>query len=476
MTNSGANWCIKALHPSDASVYSTGIPDGNPLPTVVQNFQMTATISAPVGEGQLDTWEYNSTLLPHPVNFMYWESNSGVVSDSGTILNTQLDGTSHSEKYENLVSMAQRWRLSHASVTLYQDGPSLADQGEIVVCQPICLPRTVNCSVGVINAGDVKDVVNSERINMYSAEDLPVYETCITSPNAYAARSRDGAYVPLKLTETCQDWCSEENDVGTTIYKESNYAHAGLSSAWSSLPGHTNEIMTANVFPHWTGNSNADELAPMSIDAPVGGPVDLFGQRTSKMMSDGVAHICVRNIARATSLQLVFRFGVEMQVHPSSVLGPQAKMPPGPDEAALKSYYTIIRELKDAYPASYNTIGKLWDIISATARNIVIPMLGPVAGTALKGVVKVGDVIRTRRQKKRELPIASQDKNKSTAASNTQAMVEAYTGPQGMVYPYTGPQGMVYPPDIASQYPRTTPRQFVPKIVSVRRIRAEKNR
>jgi len=428
-TVSGANWLVKALHPSDPSVYCEGIPDNSCLPTVVQNFQMTKVLSAPEATTPSDTWAFNSTLLPHPVNFMYWNALCGDTADSGTFLNSQLSGATHEEKFVTLKNIAQRWRLAYAAVTVYQDGPSLANQGEITVCQTSIAPRS--CRAGGVN--DMNDCMTcSVTLQQYSAEDVPQFETAVSCPNCYVARSKEGAYVPLRLTDTSQQWTSEEDDVALALL--TTQSGAG-DNAWYSLPVSTAAYANIDVFPHYT--SEDGDLNPCYVEvSDTHIAHGLHGSRTSKMLSGAMAHICGRNISRQTSFQFVFRYGIEMLVAPGTLLSPQAKLSPLADYQAIHNYFRIARELKDAYPAAYNDLNKLWNVLSGVVKQItpIIRPFAPRLSLGLDAGVKAGNAIQgivrsTRRkakgkpkQKKKQQPpkkiqtVAKVDKKKDTAA------------------------------------------------------------
>jgi hypothetical protein len=62
---------------------------------------------------------------------------------------------------------------------------------------------------------------------------------------------------------------------------------------------------------------------------------------------------------------------------------------------ALDAYYAISRELKDAYPADYNDLGKIWDVIKKAAVNTLpllrhVPYVGPFAEVAERALTKPG--------------------------------------------------------------------------------------
>jgi len=98
---------------------------------------------------------------------------------------------------------------------------------------------------------------------------------------------------------------------------------------------------------------------------------------------------------------LVFnwRVGFEIQANPSSSLSPYLHLSPAYDPVAIADYFRISRELKDAYPADYNDLGKLWDVIKRVASFAlpVISGMGPIGamiGTAGGGLISGVDAIR----------------------------------------------------------------------------------
>jgi hypothetical protein len=224
----------------------------------------------------------------------------------------------------------------------------------------------------------------------YTEEDLPAYAASQSMPSAYLGRSRDGAYVPLKLTETCQDWVSESDSCYVTEWTKTVTPLTEFLNVPVTNPG--------QIWPHV-------DLVPRYCNVNGG---NLFvGRTTSPMLSGAFAHISGRNLSNQTSFTFYVRCGIEGQVHPSSSLAPQQKLSAPYDLQALEAYFAISRELKDAYPASYNDLGKLWDEISSAARTVLpmIPALGPLTQSVKLGseaALLAGDAIRARRKAKRQ--------------------------------------------------------------------------
>jgi len=381
-TPNGADWCIKALHPSDPLTEVRGIPDHSAVPSLVMNYQATVTLSC--SPGAVTPWSFDASLLPHPIQFMYLKMTdniypNGYVTD---LLNPQIAGATHTAKYSTLIAMAQRWRMAYASVSVYQDGADLANQGTLVVSQPPVCPRVVYPST----QSNVNDCYCGCKGVYFNVADEPNFLNSQSMPNAYFNRSREGAYVPLKLTETCQDWVSESDSISPII----NGGFGATPDTCSLTLGHAGFANFPYPFP---------DLAPMLHTAGV-----LHGDATSGFMNGTWAHISARNLAVSTSYTFFVRMGVEMQVSPNSTLAPQLKLSPAYDRQALDTYFAIARELKDAYPSDHNSLGKIWDVISKALTVVTpalaagLPVYGVPAAMALTGIQKIGDRARASRR------------------------------------------------------------------------------
>lgn len=386
-TPSGSDWALKALHPSDPLTEVRGIPDRNGLPTVLMNYQAVLTI-APTAGAQTP-WSFEASLLPHPINFLVCDVYDSIVP-AGTYFNCpngQLTGVTHSDRYHEFRQLFQRWRLAYMSVTCYQDGPDLANQGTICVSQPPVMPLVMHATS--YPPGGTAWTICQPATHCYTVEDKPSYTTSQSMPSAYLGRSREGAYVPLKLSETCQEWRSEADACYISILSDAGSASSEVFSMPTTNPG--------QVWPHV-------DLVPRYTN--VGGGQVFMGQLTSAMLSGNFAHISGRNLSNQTSFTFYVRCGIEGQVSPNSVLAPQLKLPPPYDPVALDAYFSVARELKDAYPSNYNDLGKLWDEISSIAKTILpyIPTAGPVSQLLKLGTqsaVVGGDAIRAKRKAKK---------------------------------------------------------------------------
>lgn len=388
-TPTGADWCVKALHPSDPLTEVRGIPDHSAIPTVCLNYQSVFTLG--FNSATPGPWAFDMTLLPHPLYFAYWNAPKARcpetdISQLGNFHNTQLipgaGNPDHVALYNAWRGLALRWRLAYQSVTIYQDGPDLANQGTIVVAQAPMSPLVSCVSAPPTSTLPIRSSIRAAHFP-YSIMG-PDFSRSQAMPNAMMGRSREGAYVPLKLTETCQDWYSQENDI-TPMSMDWEEP----STAWHNVP-----TVRVLQFPF-------ENVTPISVNTST---LAVQGQAVPALISGNVAHISARNLAETTSYAFHFRVGIECQLAPSSSMTPQLKLSPPYDPMALDTYFRISRELKDAYPADYNDFGKMWEVISAAVKQLspALNSMLPGLGSAGSAVALLGDSIAARRRQRRK--------------------------------------------------------------------------
>lgn len=356
-TENGKAWALKALHPSDPITTTRGIPDESCVPSVFMNYQSTYTVASKNGE---DSWGFDMTLTPHPVSFA---CISQLDADAGRtvltpLLNTQLTGETHSAKFSTFRSIADRWRLAYMSVTLQQDAPALADQGSIAACQSIFAPIKQNFSYqSEGNLWAARPIICS------TVGDQPTFDKLQSMPGAYFTKSKEGCYMPLKLTRTCQNWRSDS----TNVYMSYSAVPAGQNGSLPFPSAQNNDTIACYPLPG---------IAGVSYNIVTGAFV---GEVTSDLCNDSVGFISVTNVAPGTRFTVFIRAGYELQVLPGSLLTPQQMLSPEHDEVALATYFAIARKMKDAYPADYNDLGKIWEVIKGAART-VLPILTNIPG------------------------------------------------------------------------------------------------
>jgi hypothetical protein len=369
-TDEGKTWCLKALHPSDPLTEVRGIPDESAFPSVFMNYQSVFKIAPSVGAAGV--WSFDAQLIPHPIGFMAVQATDSAHAGNSLVseyMNSQVAGATHAAKYYNWCQTFTRWRLAYCSATVYQDAPELSDQGTMCVCQAPVQPFLLNVynSSGL---GGGPDYMLPHAMGFLTT-DLPAYATSQTMPNSYFNQSKYGCYVPLKLTKTHQNWRSvsdslyncagDVNDAGGT-YLGPTCPTALLAAGAPVYHG------TGGTWPFFT-------LAPVQKPAAASSAVD--GDTTSPYCNDVFANISAVNLSVTTTFSVYVRYGFECQVAPGTVMTPQQKLSPLYDAEAIKAYFLISRELKDAYPSDYNDLGKILSVISSIARSVA-PILSAI--------------------------------------------------------------------------------------------------
>lgn len=383
-TPSGRDWCLKALHPSDPLTEVRGIPDESAVPSLFMNYQSVYTISPSVGA--TGTWTLDGQLIPNPLSFGAALYTDSVSAKAVEFVNTQVGGASHPERLNNFLADFARWRLAYASVTIYQDGPDLANQGTVVVCQKPVEPTRFNLYDGQNGQFVAQGLHHAFHLE---ASDLPDYTRSQSMPNAYFGKSKEGVYIPLKLTKTHQQWHSHRD----LLYQST--ASSVVAYTTSTTGGRLNIPTSASD----DVNGQYPFLSINDLHQRSSTYTNIYGSLTSDFCNENWADFSFRNMAVTTSLSMFFRFGFEVQVPPTSSMAPHLKLSPPSDPAAVSAYFAISRELKDAYPADFNDLGKIWDVISTVGKTIApalnfVPGVGPLLAGGARAALSMGDRIR----------------------------------------------------------------------------------
>lgn len=397
---------MKALHPSDADTTVSGIPDESCVPSFLLNYQTTATIGPQ--NGATGTWSGTTCFIAHPTVFA-----SNIITDSvgvtkSSILNSQLPGASQSVQNINWLGMASKWRIAYAGLTITQDGPALSDQGSIAVCQSDLPHMTYNYACGTPPGAGF---ATGHIYQFNAALSVPNFNTVENMPGAYVGPSKDGAYVPLKLTKTSQAWHGWE-EVGYLATEDTSTTNFYNSLAITNAATPTN-------FPFYGLNSFGTNVASNNP----------MGDRCILPSNETAASISFQNVSVNTRFLFYFRIGYEIQVLPGSLYTPEQRLSPEYDPAAIAAYFEVSRSLKDAYPASYNSKGKLWGVISSLLSSSspflkAIPGYGPIIGGGVDSINALGNAISKamdRRTQPKKQPRAPQQ-NKPKVLTVTRRM------------------------------------------------------
>lgn len=404
-TEVGKEFALKCLHPSDPTAACVGVPDGGCLPTFMHNYQYTYTIGAP--DPTKPTWDADVVLLPHPYHMGYSLMKSeSAGGDVALFVNTQCPND------VNFPKQISRYRLAYWSVTGYHDAPALANQGTVVATQyPLGrvklnlngleygadkkskmaarssatpVTRRIATDGQVLDFEGVQSPYGATLIStpvVAFVEDPKPFQVLQTMPNAYMGLARDGFYVPGRVQKFKWKLARDQRFV------------LGFQSA-------INTYLDADGNPIGMGiyaRSGEPEI-PLGVYAPKQ-PGDTMQGVTVMPSTEDVIHVAMRNMSKDSRWTLYIRMGFEYQAQPGSVFSPLLKSPVPADHQALRVVHAISRELKDAYPASYNDFGKLLNVISSAASGLA-PMLGsfaPLASGIGIGAKLLSSVIPSRR-------------------------------------------------------------------------------
>jgi len=308
-------------------------------------------------------------VLPHPIiqGFIYTSDLAGTHTAPITMLNPQWTSAgTYSEAYANFMAAVSRYRLMYMSATGYHDSAATANEGTIAVAQytqtPLYFSTTSKLGAGV--PGDDDAVLNVEGW----PESVRTYAQMQTMPGAYFGAARDGIYAPYKLSRGFKQWCSATE----------KFAHMTTSACSARYGvGTTYQAIRASL-PTGAGNANF----PYGFTTVWRDGNNATGSVVHKRADNGVIHISGANLDLTSNFTFYIRQGWEFEVLPASPYAAFQKVSPPLDTLALTTYGAIARELKDAYPAEFNDLGKILKEIANIALDVVpalIPSLSPFA-------------------------------------------------------------------------------------------------
>lgn len=188
--------------------------------------------------------------------------------------------------------------------------------------------------------------------------------------------------MPLRLTETSQDWVTRRD----LSLLANGYVGVGPTYGPASDLFVPNREITSGTPPHqWPFPA----ILPATVNT---GNWYFFGEPVYPMAAANWGNIHVRGMAETSSLNMFIRVGVEIQVAPGSLLAPQQRISPKYDPAAIDAYFRIAREMKDAYPVEYNDLGKLWNVIHSIGK-AVLPGISMIPHPIAQGVAAAGRML-----------------------------------------------------------------------------------
>lgn len=374
-TEAGREWLLKALHPTEPSIAAVGLPDGTASDTVCIELTMTTTLNeSTLGGAFASPWGGKILLTPHMYPGAFIGTEGAIAVAPRPFKYPLFTGSTAAGDYSKLLTIAEAWRLCGQSVTIHLDANSTKDSGTIVAAQMVTKPLVL--FPGSSSTGHMQRPLVAFAEGALYHQDNPSYDELMALPRAYQSNVRTGLYMPLKLSNTSQHWCSMRESIISTALDSLTSASEGWQLS-AAMPG-------AFPFPFYADNG------PYRVAANN----DIHGYPTAPYMGDNWGHIAVSGLDPGSGLVVKFRSLLELKVQASSSYAPHMRPAPFPDVRAIENYFTIVRELPDAYPADHNDAGRILGVIGKAIKMVspflnVVPGVGPTLSQMAPQVSKI---------------------------------------------------------------------------------------
>jgi len=407
ITGLSKEWVLKALDPACTAV-SEGLPDASAFSVLRPEYRVQQIVNFTVAVGPSATWDLFMYTPPGDVNGLIWAAAPSPAdftatapppgSESGYIqLQAPMDlpgATAWQQTYPvyHAVNSGVRvaanqpyaFRHQYKGITVELVAPAVADQGSIYAGQfqplvgygNIFDTTTINLAAGGIH--------NAARL---APVRIPLNEDQLTrmSVGFYEGDARDGCYVPHRLCGPSQPFAYP-----TGMAPTFSSLYAGASGIFTAAQDVSTIAFPSCMVPNqnWTGEPVAFGATPNPlswvstgiISSITGIPGTIQGYDTG-YDNCNVAVVIMRGLAAAqsggsfgASVRVTVRAGFEVVPSPQSAdrifAEPAAPFHP----RALEAYYGISLEMKDAFPASYNSLGSIFDLIEKVASTLWKPV------------------------------------------------------------------------------------------------------
>lgn len=390
MTKDGGAWLAKALHPSDSVLAVNGVPTMEALPTAALNFMTTSTISAPAD----NIWGADIILNPSPVYFAKAIVSDGSAYGTTTIYNTQLATVTWSEfgaaartantaLHNAWATNTQAYRLMYASITATLSASSTTDQGS-VTCAQYEAERCELGSLGAVTLGT--PTTGASRPCVIFPADRPSTAALQGTPGAVTWEARKGIYSVLKLPDVVE-W-HRSRDGKLPLSAKMTFAGADFTYPTVSTDQFSGQVSALNALS--AASASDCTFGPQGVSGFV--TITGTGATTGTTYTGGtvleptpaISFLKFTGLDSSASIVLTIRVGFEAVVQPTSAYIGQVSAPVPYDPLALSAYFRISRQMLAAYPAEYNALGMLFNVIKSAAQK-ALPYIGRFAQGALQG-------------------------------------------------------------------------------------------
>lgn len=349
-TPGGKNFALKALHPSDHTIQNTRVP-GRTVPSASVTCDMVSTIPVPK---LAKSAALVNTPNPLWLGYLMFFDDQGVTTGDivrfsnaalgapGVITSDSYSAAFNDNYYSCQASM-ETVCVTAQSVTVDYVAPALAEQGTITSAQMRVKPKTIQGSTATFSDVTVTSVNVGSDIWVY--ESMPTSAKLLMATNAYTSKIRDGVYQPLKLGKFRSQ---AVNDGFVPVSEHDNNAN---ESVW------VNATTTTCGFPYYYNTK------PQT-----------HNRTYPKPSSDIVGITWFEGFDASTydvSFRLRWRQCLDVVPVVGGIYAPMAQAPLPPDHTAMTMVREVAGRMKDAYPASYNDLGKLKDIVTKIGKAVI---------------------------------------------------------------------------------------------------------
>lgn len=422
----GRDWIMRALHPA-GDKESPGIPDQSSTFVLRPDFRVTATISPPTSAAQ---WDCFMWAPPGDTNCLYWATAPSPANFAGSIppagsqvgvINLQdLTYSDPSYSYAAFVPDSARvhngitnvpslraaaFRHQFKSITVEQIASAVADTGQVYAAQFSPLLHKVGgvYANGILSRIPIPGTSPTQYYENFAEHYtcvLPADEVSLTrmNPDAYVAPSRDGVYMPLRLSGPVQPFVRSVAGPAVHVYNGlAGYLNTDASS-WpvgaAITPINAELALTASANIPWVF---AFPLTALEDSGTPPHPVTLTqlnfdtgydNVNTGVMIWRGLQGSSGGGFG--SSLQVKVIAGLEIAPTPSQGDAVFTQHPAPFEPRALEAYYKLCLELKDAYPARFNSfediLGAIGDVVGKVWSNVEPAIVGGLSSIANAGV------------------------------------------------------------------------------------------
>lgn len=393
-TPAGHAFAMKCLHPADHEIKSTRAPGGF-LPSVSISCDMLETVPWPEGALFCLIAQQANPLVPLSISF-FGEGNAAVenylwfnsaIGLRGLTKGIAGNWSNYQAGIGEFVRSITSYRVNAQSVTMDFVAPAVANQGTILSCQTCVKPRTISPASYTSSDTTITSVRALCDFWLYPTYDFNQAQM-LMGTNAYTSHAIEGFYQPLKMGDM-----RLRNAQDIYIPMDASY----LENQDDDVSYNCNGRL--GTFP-----INFRNMAFTFSDSGLLKP-------TSSTV--GLTWISGVN---ATGVSLRLRFRQVLEVYPKlgTLYSPMTEAPYPPDDLSYRMIREISGRMKDAYPASYNDLGKLKSIIKSIGHTVLkfadpffdvlsaVPGVPGTIGAAGKAVLTAGKVIHKASKKKKK--------------------------------------------------------------------------